>query len=173
MFIEDFFSFLFKVMRNQPHETVWRRFTDRVVAESLYGCWMLPGGSSTGYPTFYDHKTVKNNCRAHRIICLWLYGDLTGFDVDHLVCSNTACVNPLHLIPSSHRFNLTRANVKGPFAENAQKTHCKNGHELKPGNLLETEFKRNKRICLTCRRAYSAVYYNNVARAARQERNRK
>jgi hypothetical protein len=51
--------------------------------------------------------------------------------IDHL-CRNRGCVRPSHLQLVTQRTNVLRGI--GFMAINAQKTHCKRGHEFSPEN---------------------------------------
>lgn len=71
-----------------------------------------------------------------------------GLEWDHL-CRNRTCVNPSHLEAVSHSVNVRRG--VSIVAVNAQKTHCKRGHEF-----TETNTRPRKdhpgRTCRECTR---------------------
>ena len=130
--------------RNEPHMPVLERFYSHT--ERMGDCLLWTANKSKGgYGKFFvgrrgiDRKTVY----AHRWIYEYLVGCVaTDLDLDHL-CRNRACVNHLHLEPVTRRENLRRS----PLA-NANKTHCKYGHEY---NELNTRIARNgQRVCRTC-----------------------
>lgn len=76
--------------------------------------------------------------------------------IDHL-CRNRGCVNPSHMQVVRDGTNTLRGN--GPPAQNARKTHCKNGHELSGENLhISAPYGRQRRNCVICmkRRARDA-----------------
>jgi hypothetical protein len=55
-----------------------------------------------------------------------------GMQIDH-ICRNRGCINPGHMRVLTNRENVIIGI--GPTALNAQKTHCKRGHELSGHNL--------------------------------------
>lgn len=117
-----------------------QRFQRKVrVADS--GCWEWQGTLyPNGYGRFYDHG--NHGVRAHR----WAYeawvGPIPkGLVMDHL-CRNRDCVNPLHLEPVTAKTNTNRGR-----RYNAEKTHCKNGHEFDEVNTYKYG---NSRQCRQC-----------------------
>lgn len=88
--------------------------------------------------------------RAHRIAYEKAHGPIPeGMTVDHL-CFNPPCVNPAHL-------RLLTRSENGRRQRSAMNTHCKNGHEYSPENVLRSPNRRG-RICRACARANSARY---------------
>ena len=95
---------------------------------------------------------------AHRLAYRLFVGDPGDgrlVTIDHL-CRNRSCVNVLHLEKVTQRENVRRGLL-------GQKTHCKHGHPLIPGNLRKE--KDGRRRCLTCRRER-----NNQARVPAETR---
>lgn len=81
-----------------------------------------------------------------------------GLDLDHL-CKVRHCVNPDHLEPVTRRENVLRG--EGLAAINANKTHCKRGHEFSGANLLENINPKNgqpRRACRKCNRIRMEEY---------------
>lgn len=118
-------------------------------------CWEWIGciGKTGGYGKytipFRDGTGRSKYVYAHRYAWETLVGPVPdGLDLDHL-CRNRKCVNPDHLEPVTRRENLMRG--AGFVRKNADKTHCKNGHEYTAENTRVTS---NGRACLACCRAW-------------------
>ena len=116
------------------------RFEAKYIPEPNSGCWiwlgaMVPGG----YGWFWDGKKHR---RVHRYSYEHYRGSIpVGLTIDHL-CRVRCCVNPWHLESVTHRENVLRGNTVA--AENAKKTHCRNGHEL-----IQIKRQRTCPICST------------------------
>ena len=110
------------------------------------GCWVWTAyRDRDGYGVVSD--TSNRGRRAHRAVYELHVGPIPeGLQLDHL-CRNTGCVNPAHLEPVTCRVNLLRGDTVN--ARNAQKTHCKRGHEFTPEN---TGRQPRGRYCRTCSR---------------------
>lgn len=119
------------------------------------GClnWTAARKPNGGYGTF---TIGKKNVRAHRWHYEYVFGKIpAGKVIDHL-CRNTKCVRLSHLEVVTERENTLRGI--GPAAQNAAKTHCKNGHEFTPQN---TRFNMGKygpwRVCRACKKRIEAA----------------
>lgn len=136
------------------------RFWDKVNFNSgIFGengkypteCWTWNGNLCDGYGNYYI-KDIK--FKAHRFIAE-LSGIIPpGYEIDHL-CRNRACVRPSHLEIVTKLVNVLRG--KSPFVINKNKTHCKNGHEFTPDNILSDQ--KGNRRCKICVNEYKHNWY--------------
>lgn len=113
-------------------------------------CWVWLGRAERGYG-YTDLKQSDGRWKKHRVHRV-VYEDLVGpippgLVLDHL-CRNKLCALPTHLEAVDDRTNVLRGI--GVTAQNARKTHCKNGHELNEANLYRGY--RRHRECRTCSR---------------------
>lgn len=141
--------------------------------EDEHGCWIWQGARNpvTGYAGATSSKGYGKGS-AYRLI--WQIMNDTklpkGFEVvlDHLCDRGKyACVNPNHLVPSSHRNNVVRSpnTITGKAA---RATHCVNGHEFTPENTIYpnknrpgTRKRDHWRACKTCRDEQRNSYRKN------------
>lgn len=110
-------------------------------------CWLWTGTTVNGYGTFWTRGSPRY-ARAHRVAYTLIRGepDLT-LELDHL-CRVKLCVNPWHIEAVPHRINIRRSD--NPMGINARKTHCKNGHELRPETVYSPPSKPGSRVCKLC-----------------------
>lgn len=130
------------------------RFWSKVERLGVDECWPWKAGKIPGgYGAVWD-KRIDNNRLAHRTAYEMLVGPVPdGLEIDHL-CRNRACVNPNHMEVVTAKENVLRGI--GISAQNARKTHCKNGHPFdtvhRGGKLPNGEAK----LYRTCKRCHSA-----------------
>lgn len=160
---------IYVLMKEPPAPSIWQRFTDKIEGRKWQECWIWTAArrnEKQGYGQFQFNKRPQP---PHRLICDWLYGKLPFcLKVDHLVCSEKACCNPLHLIPTSQKINTTR-EATTLAGRNIRKEFCPRGHLLK-GNNLETWAKKNgKRSCKKCANEKTKRWRENLPSEKRYE----
>ena len=150
-----------------PHLTPEERFWAKVTKTPY--CWIWPGPSNnSGYGTFTPNGR-RSTRGAHRYAYELVRGPIpVGMEIDH-VCRNKLCVNPSHLEVVTHRENNLRAG--GWATAHANATHCPQGH---PYDLINTQFRRGRRYCRECVRAYDrgrrgAAYWREYRRIRREQ----
>lgn len=126
------------------------------------GCWQWTGSlDDCGYGFFRMDRGVM--WRAHRASYVLRNGPiLKGAELDHSChdpklcklgnkCPHRACVNPEHMVVSTHANNCSRerANngMEAAHAAQRARTHCKHGHEFTPENTYKTKSGRSCRLC--------------------------
>lgn len=129
-----------------------KRVFGKIEIDRVTGCWNWLGSLDPKYGlTWYKGRHEK----VHRLLYAWLIEPLPmGHEgrkvaqLDHAVCRNTRCCNPLHMELVTQWENTKRGN--GPTAKNVRKTHCPKGHKYDavwrkgPG--------KKGRYCRTCDR---------------------
>ena len=111
------------------------------------GCWLWLGWKNQdGYGIYiliHNHKV-----RVHRYIYELLNGKIpNGLVCDHQ-CNNPTCVNPNHIDIVTQKSNALRGI--GMAAQNARKTHCKNGHKFTAENTYHNPSGNGNRTCKIC-----------------------
>ena len=127
--------------------TAAERFAACVSVDLATGCWIWMGCQrGKGYGCLRVNGRMM---RAHRYSYELHVGPIpAGLQIDHL-CRNRLCVNPAHLEPVVNRVNVLRG--VGVTAQNAKKTHCRQGHEFTPENTRITD---GARVCRACNKVW-------------------
>lgn len=112
--------------------------------------WQKARSKSSGYGRVWMNGKVR---ATHRVTFELVNGAIPeGLEPDHL-CKIVSCCRPDHIEVVTHQVNCLRSG--NAAAKNAQKTHCKNGHELTEDNVVQWRLeKHNRRECLICNRVY-------------------
>lgn len=140
-----------------------------------HGCWVWLGGRHpNGWPGNTSVKGRKGN--AYRLVWEAVNGRHIpeGLEADH-VCGRGrfGCVNPFHITISDHRTNMHRS-ATAPAIINARRTHCVNGHELTPDNIIKQSAKagggRGCKACAQRRHKETAEKHRDRYRARQRER---
>lgn len=131
-----------------PVRPAIERFEEKYTPEPNSGCWLWTGSLNPGG---YAQMSINGRPRhVHRFSYEHFVGPIpAGLQIDHL-CRNRSCVNPDHLEPVTQRENIMRGIAIS--AQNARKTHCKNGHEFTQDNTRTN--KRGYRWCKKCAKQY-------------------
>lgn len=143
---------LYDLMKWPPRTSTWYRFVDKLDADDWMKCWEWKAGrTKDNYGNFSSNKQRKT---ASRWMGEWVYGPLPkGWVIDHRVCDNPPCVNPLHLLPCPERENILRNS--SPASKYARATHCLKGHKLGGDNVNlshKNYYGEHVRACKECAR---------------------
>jgi hypothetical protein len=88
-------------------------------------CWWWLGGLvASGYGNF---RYIDSNVLSHRYAYSRFKGPIEGKVVHH-ICGNISCVNPDHLVATTHSEAMKHAYQTNP---RDKKTHCNRGHDRK------------------------------------------
>lgn len=141
--------------------THWRQ----CVTEVESGCLLWDGHlNPQGYGRYRSQL-------AHRVIYEMEAGPIPeGMTLDHVKergCVSTSCVNPTHLEPVTMAENNRRGG--SPWALNARKTHCPQGHEYTAENTYLAPGSKSgqfSRACRACHRLRRQVAQNRAKAVA-------
>lgn len=128
------------------------RIFRRIKIDRETGCWECTRNLNAFRHGRFNYKGRAE--LAHRLMYAWLIEPLPRnkgkgdekLELDHFVCDNPPCCNPVHLRLGTQRQNMLRGN--SPSAIHARKTHCIHGHLL-PLTSNRTD---GRRRCITCER---------------------
>lgn len=120
------------------------------------GCWEWQGKRNKG--GYGSLKFRGRDENIHRVVYAWaveplprrISGQKTP-QIDHIVCSNPPCCNPVHLKLVTPKENSLRSN--NAAALNSRKTHCLNGHLLPLEAVGKGTYGRECRQCKRDKRA--------------------
>jgi hypothetical protein len=105
-------------------------------------CWWWLGGLvSSGYGHF---RYIDSNILCHRYAHQKFNGPIEGKVVHH-TCGNHSCVNPDHLVATTHAEAMKIAHQMKP---RAKKTHCVRGHDMR----MHRRISAGKEVCGECNR---------------------
>jgi hypothetical protein len=134
------------------------RIQEKIYPEPFSGCWLWGGAYQGGDPRREDGKygVVRidgRNIYIHRF-CYEFFGGVipAGQQLDHL-CRTRCCCNPLHLELVTPKQNINRGR-----RFNAEKTHCKRGHEFTPESTYINPG-NGSRHCRICDKERMRVYW--------------
>ncbi len=143
----------------------------RIKVDPITGCWIWRKSRNRGG---YGQISIGGTMRkAHRVSYEAHVGPIPeSLQVDHLchrpqecaggpLCRHRRCINPEHLQVCTRRVNILRGC--GVTAQNANKSHCANGHEFSADNTYIT--KRGGRTCRICQLALQRLWYSKHGRS--------
>jgi hypothetical protein len=149
------------VLTEKQKNRFWLNVTP---AEGHKDCWLwVSRVDGFGYGHF---KVKKRSLKAHRVAWTIVRGPIPDDKTLDHICRVPRCVNPFHLALVSNRENILRGTSFA--AQNARRTHCRNGHEFTPENTVVYASRRSCRVCL---RAKGRAEWDRGGRE-RQRRNR-
>jgi hypothetical protein len=126
------------------------------------GCWNWIGhDNNVGYGLIsYNGKQIPAHRASLIIHGIKLPPADSTHECDHL-CRNRACVNPEHIEIVTRGENMRRGEIYKKREEYLKnKTHCRNGHELKGDNLRIDHGVH--RVCRECNRVNARNCYHRT-----------
>ncbi len=138
------FIWLCAMRKTRP---VMERIWEKTIPIPECGCYVFLGCLTEGGYGQIGRGPGGGMELVHRVAYEILVGPIPeGLTIDHK-CRVRSCWRTDHLEPVTHRVNVLRGI--SPFALNARKTHCSNGHPYDEGNTYVYRDGR-KRVCKTC-----------------------
>ena len=133
----------------EAQERLRSRIERLAVPDPNSGCWLWSGAvAKNGYGTMTVQKRTRG---AHRVSYQAYVGEIpAGWAVDHR-CKVRCCVNPAHLEAVTFAENNARSPRVKPLPDT-----CVQGHQLKPGNLYRSKWRR----CAECARVMALASYH-------------
>lgn len=129
-------------MKGRPPVSVKERLMALCEPVTESGCWIWLGALSHNGYGFIGTGEGNKIRRAHRVSYELHIGPIPeGMQLDHL-CRVRCCINPWHCEVVTLKENVLRG--VGLSAQNARKTHCKNGHPL---SMIDRKTRRKCGVC--------------------------
>jgi hypothetical protein len=139
------------------------------------GCWLWTGyRNKKGYGGVWTGPGQHEMTGVHRVAYELFVGPIPdGLEIDHIChrpeecrlgirCQHRRCVNPKHLIVTTHLKNVARAALNNGPGRSAARikrisvNHCKYGHEYTVLNCAKD--KKGARVCRECSRIKTAKW---------------
>lgn len=126
-----------------------RPFEDYYIPEPNTGCWLWIGGLRRASSPNWQYGMFRRQA-AHRYSLEQKLGRrLTAGEHACHRCDTPLCVNPDHLFAGTATDNAYDMLAKRRHRYN-RRTHCINGHEYTPENIIWRHDRPNSRICRAC-----------------------
>lgn len=151
------------------------RFFSQVKINKATDCWEWTGSTvGKGYGYAYLAQEQRHEY-AHRMMYAWLVGPIPRGRrrnipvLDHFVCDNPRCCNPIHLKLAPQRNNVLRGSSLA--ADNTRKTHCPKGHllPLEPNQLSGYTRNREPKLCRRCKVCQTEKYQAMISGPDREK----
>lgn len=143
-----------------PDTTRAQWFWSRVSkGNELGSCWYWTRKSGVVSDWYGNISSpIAGEKLTHRVSWVLTHGPIpVGMQVLHS-CDNPPCVRPEHLRLGDQQENIQEARAKGRLAAQ-QRTHCPQGHEYTPDNIVQY---RGWRHCKACQRMRGTEYHRRT-----------
>ena len=122
------------------------RIFSKIKIDPITECWNWTGNKSRGYGIITINRLPK---RVHRIMWEFFNGPIPDkYELDHRVCRNKACSNPVHLVLCTSIENSEQPDGMIGIKRNLK--FCKRNHPLIDENVHIDS--NGSRQCIICRR---------------------